>query len=207
MTVVIVSQSDIVSHALEMPALSVFGPVLKVTKLQDIEVLNADTRAILYDLTEIETDVAALANFELKFAEFLEKVVILTRTNLDLHDVMNLIGRVGAIVPHSVGADDIIMIAQAMRPGIFVAPTEMLHALISANSKHSSLTSNGDLQLTERQMAVLAMLAEGQSNKAIARTLGVSETTVRVHVRAVLRKLGVKNRTQAALVADRYLPV
>ena len=49
------------------------------------------------------------------------------------------------------------------------------------------------------------MLAEGHSNKLIARRLGINDTTVRVHVRAVLKKLGVNNRTQAALVASRHL--
>ncbi|MCO6417822.1 response regulator transcription factor [Siccirubricoccus sp. KC 17139] len=53
--------------------------------------------------------------------------------------------------------------------------------------------------LTARQADVLRLLRQGQSNKRIARDLGMCESTVKVHVRQVMRKLGVANRTQAAL--------
>lgn len=55
--------------------------------------------------------------------------------------------------------------------------------------------------LTQRQYDVLALLREGQSNKRIARALGLQEATVKVHVRQIMRRLGVANRTQAALLA------
>ena len=55
--------------------------------------------------------------------------------------------------------------------------------------------------LTQRQVDVLALLAQGKSNKAIARELDLSEKTVKAHVTAVFRALGVINRTQAALEA------
>ncbi len=55
--------------------------------------------------------------------------------------------------------------------------------------------------LTGRQLEVLACLVEGKSNKQIARELAVSENTVKIHVAAILRALGVNNRTQAAVVA------
>jgi DNA-binding NarL/FixJ family response regulator len=50
---------------------------------------------------------------------------------------------------------------------------------------------------------VLRLLQEGQSNKRIARTLGLRESTIKVHVRQIMRKLGVANRTQAALTTLR----
>jgi len=52
--------------------------------------------------------------------------------------------------------------------------------------------------LTERQIEVLRRLGEAQSNKAIARDLGVSEKTIKAHVTAILRALNVVNRAQAA---------
>jgi DNA-binding NarL/FixJ family response regulator len=55
--------------------------------------------------------------------------------------------------------------------------------------------------LTPRQRAVLALLEQGMSNKVIARELDISEITVKAHVSAILRKLGVSNRLQAVLVA------
>ena len=57
--------------------------------------------------------------------------------------------------------------------------------------------------LTEREAEVLQQLARGATNKAIAQALGVGEATVKSHVSAVLAKLGLKSRTQAALHALR----
>jgi DNA-binding NarL/FixJ family response regulator len=54
--------------------------------------------------------------------------------------------------------------------------------------------------LTARQKAVLELLGCGQSNKAIGRLLGMREGTVKVHVRQIMRKFGVSNRTQVAIV-------
>ncbi|WP_372624816.1 LuxR C-terminal-related transcriptional regulator [Falsiroseomonas sp.] len=66
-----------------------------------------------------------------------------------------------------------------------------------------ALPQAGGGGLTSRQYEVLRLLQEGQSNKRIARTLGLRESTIKVHVRQIMRKLGVANRTQAALTAIR----
>ncbi len=58
-------------------------------------------------------------------------------------------------------------------------------------------------RLTDRQRDVFQLLLAGHSNKEIARELGVLEGTVKVHVRAIMQKLGVRNRTQVAVVAAR----
>lgn len=59
-------------------------------------------------------------------------------------------------------------------------------------------------RLSQRQREIFRLLVAGGSNKAIARELGVLEGTVKVHVRAVMQKLGVRNRTQIAVVAARH---
>ncbi|MGH3300263.1 MAG: response regulator [Streptosporangiaceae bacterium] len=61
----------------------------------------------------------------------------------------------------------------------------------------------GIAALTGREREVLALLAEGRSNREIARSLRVTEKTVKTHVSSVLAKLGVADRTQAALLAVR----
>jgi DNA-binding NarL/FixJ family response regulator len=60
------------------------------------------------------------------------------------------------------------------------------------------------LGLTERQVEVLALMMQGKSNKAIGRTLGLAEPTVKIHVSSILRALKVSNRTEA-VVAVRAL--
>lgn len=56
--------------------------------------------------------------------------------------------------------------------------------------------------LTPRERAVLDLLHQGRSNKQIARELAMHEATAKVHVRHIMRKLGVTNRTQVAIAAD-----
>ena len=61
--------------------------------------------------------------------------------------------------------------------------------------------SDGIAELTPREQEILCHLAEGQSNKAIARRLGISDGTVKLHVKAILRKLDVHSRVEAAVIA------
>jgi DNA-binding NarL/FixJ family response regulator len=59
-----------------------------------------------------------------------------------------------------------------------------------------------DRNLTVRQGAVVELLSLGNSNKLIARRLGMSEGTVKFHVRQIMRKFGLTNRTQVAVVCE-----
>jgi two-component system nitrate/nitrite response regulator NarL len=58
--------------------------------------------------------------------------------------------------------------------------------------------------LTPRETEILCLLAEGQSNKLIARNLGISDGTVKLHVKAILRKLNIHSRVEAAVMAVEY---
>jgi DNA-binding NarL/FixJ family response regulator len=58
-----------------------------------------------------------------------------------------------------------------------------------------------EYSLTQRENDILALLAEGKSNREIAQSLFLSEKTVKAHLAAIFRKLGVTNRTQAAMMA------
>jgi two-component system, NarL family, nitrate/nitrite response regulator NarL len=61
-------------------------------------------------------------------------------------------------------------------------------------------------KLSEREGAILSALVQGTSNKIIASRLNITEATVKVHVKAILRKIRVRNRTQAAIWALHHLP-
>nr|WP_193318824.1 response regulator transcription factor [Nonomuraea phyllanthi] len=80
--------------------------------------------------------------------------------------------------------------------------------LLAPEAAEAMLSSRDDapepVPLTEREREVLALIAAGRSNREIARSLAVAEKTVKTHVSNVLMKLGVQDRTQAALYAVRH---
>lgn len=57
------------------------------------------------------------------------------------------------------------------------------------------------VKLTPRESEIIIMLAQGESNKSIARTLDLAESTVKIHVQGILRKLNISSRVQAAVYA------
>ncbi|MGK7867635.1 LuxR C-terminal-related transcriptional regulator [Falsiroseomonas sp. E2-1-a20] len=61
-----------------------------------------------------------------------------------------------------------------------------------------------ETQLSPREMQVLCHLSGGNSNKLIARQIGISEATVKAHMKAILRKLSARNRTEAAVWAKSH---
>jgi two-component system, NarL family, nitrate/nitrite response regulator NarL len=69
---------------------------------------------------------------------------------------------------------------------------------------HPTLSkSEGEVSLTEREREILECLANGLNNKTIARTLGISDTTVKVHIKHLLSKLKLTSRLEAAVWAHR----
>jgi DNA-binding NarL/FixJ family response regulator len=78
------------------------------------------------------------------------------------------------------------------------------HVLLAPETVSSLLRGSRAEALTPRESEVLARIAEGRSNREIARLLGLSEKTVKAHVSSVLAKLGVQDRTQAAVYAVRH---
>ncbi|QEP44094.1 response regulator [Ectothiorhodospiraceae bacterium BW-2] len=65
----------------------------------------------------------------------------------------------------------------------------------------AAATTHPAEQLTRREMEILCLVAEGQSNKMIAKNLGISDGTVKLHVKSILRKLEVHSRVEAAVIA------
>jgi two-component system, NarL family, nitrate/nitrite response regulator NarL len=73
--------------------------------------------------------------------------------------------------------------------------------LTDSRGRYGFMTNNHRVQLSHREHQVLICLARGESNKAIARLCHISEATVKVHLKAILRKTNARNRTQAAIWA------
>ncbi|MGC4250245.1 MAG: response regulator transcription factor [Sphingobium sp.] len=82
-----------------------------------------------------------------------------------------------------------------------VLPSEMATSLGERPYPMGWSVNLSDVNLSEREIEVLQLLISGAANKVIGRRLGICEATVKVHVKAALRKLRVSNRTQAAIWA------
>lgn len=83
-----------------------------------------------------------------------------------------------------------------------IVPTHMVNALLeSPQPARATMTdfAKSGVNLSEREYEILERLVCGEANKMISRRLTISEATVKVHVKAILRKLHVLNRTQAAI--------
>ena len=93
---------------------------------------------------------------------------------------------------------------RAVAAGHVLLGPEVAAALLSGDASQTSENGGADPQLTAREREVLDLIARGRSNREIARALTVSEKTVKTHVSSVLMKLGVADRTQAALWAVRH---
>jgi DNA-binding NarL/FixJ family response regulator len=94
---------------------------------------------------------------------------------------------------------DLLRAIEAAARGEAPLDPKAARALLSA--RRSPTTSDS---LSEREREVLAMVAEGLPNKVIARQLAISEKTVKAHLTSVYRQIGVTDRTQAALWAERH---
>lgn len=104
-------------------------------------------------------------------------------------------------IPKSADSETIGMAVGRVLEGERWAPPEAFAA--SAIDSEELQVAQRLRELTPQQFRVLQMLAMGRLNKQIGYDLGVSEATIKAHVTAILRKLGVTNRTQAVLMAGR----
>jgi DNA-binding NarL/FixJ family response regulator len=104
-------------------------------------------------------------------------------------------GALGYLLKDSM-PDDLLHAIRSVYRGNLVMPQDLALKMM-----HPQPTMPEIDQLTERETDVLRLLAQGLSNQEIAMHLHISTTTVRSHISSILLKLGVSNRTQAALIA------
>lgn len=93
---------------------------------------------------------------------------------------------------------------QLVAAGEKVVPSQTADAMMATNWRDpqtDELNMPDDVQLSDREVGVLRCLTRGDGNKQISRELSITEATVKVHVSAIMRKVGALNRTQAAMWA------
>lgn len=103
-----------------------------------------------------------------------------------------------------VDPDALIRAIRAVNDGNLLLAPDAAAPLMAAHAAPAAAPRGGLGSLTVREREILDQLARGRSNREIARELHVSEKTVKTHVSSVLAKLGVQDRTQAALYAVRH---
>lgn len=110
---------------------------------------------------------------------------------------------VDGYIVSGIGCESLIGVLQLAAVGEKVFPSQMAPMLTASVWKllASNWKFNNDINLSVREIEILRCLMNGDCNKVIARGLEISEATVKVHVKAVLRKMHVTNRTQAAIWA------
>jgi DNA-binding NarL/FixJ family response regulator len=115
-------------------------------------------------------------------------------------------------VPKGMGVDDLTDALRAILHGTIYVPPLLAQMVLDADG--SSLSFPGDdrraapdvlARLTPRQRDVLELLVKGKSNKEIARDLDLGEGTVKIHLAALFRNLGVRNRATAAVAGAQLL--
>jgi len=154
------------------------------------------------------TGIQSLA--ELREAAPAAKVVLLTVSE-DEHDLeAALRGGAHGYLLKTIEGDMLLDAIQRVMHGEPVISPELTRKLVAAlqasaghDAGHLDAHLPGDAasQLSPREQEVLQQIARGASNKEIARSLQIAETTVKIHVQHILRKLGVSSRVQAAVMA------
>jgi two-component system nitrate/nitrite response regulator NarL len=111
---------------------------------------------------------------------------------------------VDGILPAEMSSEALVSAVKLIALGEKIMPSQLIQMLTAESSMplldDSSLRKSA-ASLSDRELEILRCVAAGQTNKAIAQRLDLSEATVKAQIKAILRKLHVTNRTQAAIWA------
>ena len=130
-------------------------------------------------------------------------MLTMSRDDADLRAALR--GGAAGYLLKDMNPEDLVPALDAAMRGDNVVAKEMVGSLtriVQCQTSETPLRSAAPLsELTPREMEILSHVAEGQSNKTIARALTITDGTVKLHVKAILRKLGVHSRVEAAVIA------
>jgi len=177
-------RSGLVSLLISEPGLS---PVVEVAAPADSRIAAAGAELVLWDVGASPERARAL-----------EATPTLALVRDDEAALEALRAGVLGVLSRSADGERVLTALRAISAGIAVFEPAFLRSLVSARSAPAEA-----LTLTPREAEVLALIAEGKSNKLIAERLHISEHTAKFHVNAILNKLGAETRTEAVVIAAR----
>jgi DNA-binding NarL/FixJ family response regulator len=134
----------------------------------------------------------------LKARDSAARVLVLTSATEPALASLALRSGAAGVIYKDVDPDALVRAIRSVHDGHLLLASEAARTLVRPASPGAGLDA-----LTSREREVLAELTHGRSNREIARALSIAEKTVKAHVSSVLAKLGVQDRTQAALLAVR----
>jgi two-component system, NarL family, nitrate/nitrite response regulator NarL len=137
----------------------------------------------------------------------MDALILMLTVSDNEEDVLSAL-RVGAdgYLLKDMEPEDILLSIHKAMQGTMVISERLTQLLAKALRDEDKLGENSDLPaLTTREQEILEQIANGMSNKRIAHTLNISEGTVKVHVKHLLKKLNLHSRTEAAVWALRRL--
>jgi NarL family two-component system response regulator LiaR len=136
------------------------------------------------------------------------EVLMLTSSQDDQHLLAAIRAGALAYLPKTAGVDQVVTAVRAAARGESVLEPRIAARLVREVRQATARRRPLD-QLSPRELEVLAALARGRSNRQIARTLGIGEETVKTHTSSILAKLGLADRTQAAIfgLQQRLVPL
>jgi len=105
-------------------------------------------------------------------------------------------------IPTSVPLDVVVEVMRLVKAGGTFVPASSLIASRRANNGITASQQNGNGLFTVRQAAVVEALRRGKANKIIAYELNMRESTVKVHIRNIMKKLKARNRTEVAFMTN-----
>jgi DNA-binding NarL/FixJ family response regulator len=112
--------------------------------------------------------------------------------------------RAWGILPLDSTADEMQVAVRALQQGLLVGAPELIEQLLATPAQNRELLADHSVEaLTERELQVLGLLAQGLANKQIAVELGISEHTAKFHVSGIYAKLGATSRTEAVRLGVR----
>ena len=156
---------------------------------------------ILLDLKLPGTDGVAVLG-ELRARGSAARVLVLTSATEPASASLAVRSGAAGVLYKDVDPDALVRAIRSVHDGHLLLAPEAADSLVRSAGAWGPAA--GLDALTSREREVLAELTKGRSNREIARALNVSEKTVKAHVSSVLAKLGVQDRTQAALLAVRH---
>jgi two-component system, NarL family, nitrate/nitrite response regulator NarL len=168
---------------------------------------SSEPQIVLLDLWTASSDVVSEV-VELRSRAPSAKIVILSEPLGDLFLVTAFRSGVDGLVLKPTSCEALVASLELVMLGEHVFPMEVMHALATPPQQdHPSLEpgSNSLGRLSLREIEVLRCLSSGSPNKMIARRFGITEATVKVHVKAIFRKIPARNRTEAAIWAKNHL--